>query len=105
MGFWMEASKSNKFKKQFLKFRVPTCRGRYRSRYLDLLLLPAFGHVDLEGLVPLDDRAPPEAQEDHAAPNEQPRYEDRNCDAGNCAAVHAITPPFRPGDGLRPDGR
>ena len=32
-----------------------------------LLLLLALGHVDLEGLVPLDDRAPPEAQEDHAA--------------------------------------
>ena len=40
-----------------------------------LLLLPALGHVDLEGLVPLDDRVPPEAQEDHAAANEQPHKE------------------------------
>ena len=66
---------------------APWCRrvqcyvARYNPRLLWLervcldllLLLLALGHVDLEGLVPLDDRASPEAQEDHAAPNEQPR--------------------------------
>ena len=54
---------------------APWCRRvQYVARYnprllwlervcLDLLLLLlALGHVDLEGLVPLDDRAPPEAR-------------------------------------------
>ena len=56
-----------------------------------LLFLPAFGHVDLEGLVPLDDRAPPEAQEDHTAPNEQPDKEAPDSDAGDFAVVQVTT--------------
>jgi len=58
---------------------------------LDLLLLLALGHVDLEGLVPFDDRAPPEAQEDHAAPNEQPDKEAPDSDAGDFAVVQVTT--------------
>ena len=56
-----------------------------------LLLLPALGHVDLEGLVPLDDRAPLEAHEDHAAPNEQPDKEAPDSDAGDFAVVQVTT--------------
>ena len=56
-----------------------------------LLLLLALGQVDLEGLVPLDDRAPLEAHEDHAAPNEQPHNEAPDCDAGDSAVVQVTT--------------
>ena len=71
--------------------RSPTVPGSLEA-WLDLLLLlPALGHVDLEGLVPLDDRAPPEAQEDHAAANEQARKEAPDCDAGNSAVVQVTS--------------
>ena len=41
--------------------------------------------------MPLDDRAPPEAQEDHAAANEQARKEAPDCDAGNSAVVQVTS--------------
>ena len=56
-----------------------------------LLLLPAFGHVDLERLVPSDDRAPLEAQEYHAAPNEQPHKKAPDCDADDSTVVQVTT--------------
>eukprot|EP00964_Phaeocystis_antarctica_P054499 scaffold32037_cov66-Phaeocystis_antarctica.AAC.2 len=55
-----------------------------------LLLLPALSHVDLEGLVPLDDRVPLEAQEHRSRPNEQSHEQASDCNAGNSAASHAI---------------
>jgi hypothetical protein len=54
-----------------------------------LLLLSALSHINLEGLVPFDDRVPLKAQEHRSSPDEQSHKEAPNCNAGNFAVIHA----------------